>query len=115
MFDKTSRANAEVIDDLIEKLMEDYKHDAITITMTDKGIVTVREKSTTPRAKRGSAVVDELAAMKAQIAAMSAGSVMEIAPTLTDEERAALNPAGLTMESVVSVIDAAATGRRVKA
>lgn len=115
VFDKTSRANAGKIDDLVEKLTADHKDGAITVSATAGEIVTVREKSTTPRAKRGSAVADELAAMKAQIAAISAGSVMEIAPALTDEERAALNPAGLTMESVVAVIDAAATGRRVKA
>ena len=57
VIDKTARANMGAVDDIVEKLMDGNAHSAVTITVTEAAnIITVREKSDKPRAKRGAAV-----------------------------------------------------------
>lgn len=114
VYDKTARANADAIDSIVEKLLAEHEGSAITVTATTGEIVTVRENSDKPRAKRGAAVADELAALKAKVEAMGAqplAAVVEVA-ALTGAERAALDGSPGMAEMIQDIV---MPGRRVKA
>lgn len=109
VYDKTARANADAIDGIVEGLLAEHEGSAITVTATTGEIVTVRAQSDKPRAKRGSAVAEELAALKARVEAMThPPDVMPGYPAVADE--------GATVAAFDVAVGAAdKTGKRVKA